>query len=230
MLFIHRSLALIAGGVILSGGMAAQQRAAPPALTTADYSRAERFMAYNTTPLIRHSGVRAIWISDDRFWYRVNGQNGQEAWLVDAATLLKSPCTLDPCQTPAPTGPSATPARTDVLSPDKTKSAFIRDWNLWTREVATGNETPLTHDGARDFGYATDNAGWTRSDRPILMWSPDSRKIATYQQDQRGVAEMHLVDDGLAVGHEQGIEQATTCGVGKRLEHGIGVVHPVDDM
>jgi dipeptidyl-peptidase 4 len=80
-----------------------------------------------------------------------------------------------------------------VLSPDSTKAAFIRDYNLWVRDVASGRETQLTTDGVRDFGYATDNAGWTKSDRPILVWSPDSRKIATFQQDERGVGEMYLV-------------------------------------
>src|SRR5262249_46080630 len=72
--------------------------------------------------------------------------------------------------------------------------AFIRDWNLWVRDVATRRETQLTKDGVKDFGYATDNAGWTRSDRPILVWSPDSKRIATFQQDQRRVGEMYLVD------------------------------------
>src|SRR3981189_104279 len=83
-------------------------------------------------------------------------------------------------------------AATDV-SPDKTKAAFIRDWNLWVRDVATGKETQLTTDGVKDYGYATDNAGWTMSDNPILVWSPDSKKIATFQQDQRKDGEMYLV-------------------------------------
>jgi dipeptidyl-peptidase-4 len=79
------------------------------------------------------------------------------------------------------------------LSPDKTKAAFIRDCNLWVRDVATGKETQLTTDGVKDYGYATDNAGWQQSDNPILVWSPDSKKIATFQQDQRKVGEMYLV-------------------------------------
>jgi dienelactone hydrolase len=83
-------------------------------------------------------------------------------------------------------------AATDV-SPDKTKAAFIRDWNLWVRDVATGKETQLTKDGVKDYGYATDNAGWQMSDNPILVWSPDSKKIATFQQDQRKDGEMYLV-------------------------------------
>ena len=79
------------------------------------------------------------------------------------------------------------------------RAAFVRDWNLWVRDVATGQETQLTTDGVKDFGYATDNAGWRFSDRPVVKWSPDSRKIATFQQDQRGVGEMYLVDT--RVGH-----------------------------
>jgi dipeptidyl aminopeptidase/acylaminoacyl peptidase len=85
-------------------------------------------------------------------------------------------------------------ARPEVLSPDGKRAVFIRDWNLWVRDVVTGRTTQITTDGVKDFGYATDNAGWARSDRPIVLWSPDSRKVATFQQDQRGTGEMYLVD------------------------------------
>lgn len=87
-----------------------------------------------------------------------------------------------------------------VVSPDSSKAAFIRDYNLWVRDLATNRETQLTTDGVRDFSYALDNAGWTRSDRAVLIWSPDSRMIATYQQDERNVGEMYLVQSA-AAGH-----------------------------
>ncbi|HEV8612990.1 MAG TPA: DPP IV N-terminal domain-containing protein, partial [Gemmatimonadales bacterium] len=77
--------------------------------------------------------------------------------------------------------------RNAVLSPDGKRAAFIRDYNLWVRDVPSGRETRLTTDGVKDFGYATDNAGWIKSDRPVLLWSPDSRKLATFQQDERAV-------------------------------------------
>ena len=80
-----------------------------------------------------------------------------------------------------------------VVSPDGRSAAFVRNWNLWVRDVATGRERALTTDGVKDFGYATDNAGWASSDRAILLWSPDSRKIATQQQDERQVGEMHML-------------------------------------
>lgn len=79
------------------------------------------------------------------------------------------------------------------LSPDRKLGAFIRDWNLWVRDLATGAETQLTTDGVKDFGYATDNAGWQHSNSAVLLWSPDSTKIATFQQDQRKTGEMYLV-------------------------------------
>lgn len=80
-----------------------------------------------------------------------------------------------------------------VLSPDKRSEAFVRDWNLWVRDVATGKETQLTIDGVENYGYATDNAGWKHSNKAILVWSPDSRQIATFQQDQRKTSDMVLV-------------------------------------
>jgi dipeptidyl aminopeptidase/acylaminoacyl peptidase len=85
-----------------------------------------------------------------------------------------------------------------VRSPDGAREAFVRDWNLWVRDLATGAETQLTTDGATDYGYATDNAGWKHTDKAILVWSPDSSRIATFQQDQRRTSEMVLV--GTSIG------------------------------
>ncbi|MEX2344165.1 MAG: DPP IV N-terminal domain-containing protein [Balneolaceae bacterium] len=80
----------------------------------------------------------------------------------------------------------------ESVSPDGSKAVFIRDYNLWMRDTETGDETQLTFDGEEDYGYATNNAGWTRRDSPVLLWSPDSRRIATFRQDAREVKEMYL--------------------------------------
>jgi dipeptidyl aminopeptidase/acylaminoacyl peptidase len=81
----------------------------------------------------------------------------------------------------------------EVLSPDKQRAAFIKDFNLWVRDAKTNQQTQLTTDGVKDDGYATDNAGWAQGTVPILIWSPDSKKIATFQQDERTVNDMYLV-------------------------------------
>jgi dipeptidyl aminopeptidase/acylaminoacyl peptidase len=91
--------------------------------------------------------------------------------------------------------------RSEHLSPNGKLAAFIKDFNLWVRDTETGKTTQLTFDGIKDFGYATNNAGWTKSELPVLLWSPNSDKIATFQHDGRGVGEMYLYTT--QVGHSK---------------------------
>lgn len=180
------------------------------AVTAKDYARAEKFLTYNTTPLLLRSGVRPTWLEDGRFWYRITTEKGSEAFLVDPVKATKVPCELPACR-PAPAAEGsgrgrggqasgvAAAAANEIRSPDGKRVAFVREHNLWVRELETKKETQLTTDGIKDFAYATNNAGWTKSDRPILLWSPDSRRIATFQHDGRKVGEMYLVDT--RVGH-----------------------------
>lgn len=80
-----------------------------------------------------------------------------------------------------------------VLSHDKQREAFIRDHNIWVRELADGRETQLTTDGVQGFSYATNNSGRRHTSLPVLLWSPDSQRIATFQLDERDIGEMCLV-------------------------------------
>ncbi|MBI4477712.1 MAG: DPP IV N-terminal domain-containing protein [Acidobacteria bacterium] len=195
-------LALAASVVAVSG----QEPATPPrALTAADYARGEKFMEYNTTPLVLRAVSRTTWLPDDRFWYRATTEKGAEFVLIDPAKGTRGACDLPECKE-APgggrgggrpstgSGQGASGERALVRSPDGNRAAFVRDHNLWVRETASGRDVQLTTDGVKDFGYATDNAGWTKSDRPVVVWSPDSKKIATFQHDGRGVGEMYLAD------------------------------------
>ena len=87
----------------------------------------------------------------------------------------------------------ATGSEPGAASPDQSREAFIRDWNLWLRDLATGRETQLTFDGAPDHGYATDNAGWKHTGDAVVVWSPAGDKLATFRQDQRRTSTMTLV-------------------------------------
>jgi dienelactone hydrolase len=226
--------------LLLAGPCIAQTR-----LTSDDYARAEKFLDYRVNPLVLHSGVRPVWLPDDRFWYRVTTENGTEFVLVDPARGVRGPvfdqariaaslsaaagkkyqpyelpfstftleddgravtfsvedkrwtCDVRGEKCSQPSRPAAPPD--SVMSPDGKRAAFIREFNLWVHDMATGKDVQLTRDGVEDFGYATDNAGWIRSKRPVLLWSPDSTRIATFQHDGRGVKEMYLVHT--SVGH-----------------------------
>jgi dipeptidyl-peptidase 4 len=81
-----------------------------------------------------------------------------------------------------------------VDSPDGRYAAYIKDYNLWIHVYDSGEDIQLTDDGEEYYGYATNSQGWTRGDNPILLWSPDSKRIATFQQDERGVEKMPLVE------------------------------------
>ncbi len=120
--------------------------------------------------------------------------NGQH-WKCDLKTYQ---CTRTE-NNPASSGPII--KSNEVISPDGKQAAFIKDYNLWVRDLNTGKETQLTKDGIKNFGYATDNASWKHSERPILRWSPDSKKIATYKQDQRKVSNMYLVSTRVGAPH-----------------------------
>lgn len=109
-------------------------------------------------------------------------------------------CTVDNSTAALPNNTIKLNARRDrtneipeVISPNGKYAALLKADNLWIREIASGQETQLTTDGVKDFGYATDNAGWSHGNKPVLRWSPDSRKIATFKQDQRHVKDMYLV-------------------------------------
>jgi dipeptidyl-peptidase-4 len=179
------------------------QQARP--LTAADYARAERFLRANVLPLVSGIGVQPAWLGGDRFWYRSSTAAGSQLIVVDPSRTLRSSCSPDTgrcdaaiddreaSRARAEFARTGGRGRAESVSPDRKRAAFIRAYNLWVRDVATGRETQLTTDGVKDFGYATDNAGWVRSDNPVLVWSPDSRKIATFQQDDRPLGEMYLV-------------------------------------
>ncbi|OWR00165.1 hypothetical protein CDQ91_05170 [Sphingopyxis witflariensis] len=82
-----------------------------------------------------------------------------------------------------------------VASPDGTMLAFVRDSNIWTRNVKTGKERQLTEDGEKLFAYAIlPDAFRQFSTSTELKWSPDSKKILTVQTDDRQVKVMPLVD------------------------------------
>lgn len=198
-------LRAVLAGPLLAAPLFAQSRA----VTAADYARAERFLAFNTANLVARTGVQPTWLPDGRFTYRVRLPDGSSPLVVvDPAKGTKTDCTAAGANCPAEparaTGrPAARPGSRppEHLSPDGKTAAFIRDWNLWVRDIVSNKETQVTTDGVKDFGYATDNAGWVHSDRAILTWSPDSKKLATFQQDQRNVGEMYLVKT--KVGHPE---------------------------
>ena len=91
--------------------------------------------------------------------------------------------------------------RNELVAPNGKQAVFIREHNLWLRNLSNNNEKQLTTDGIEDFGYSTNNAGWVRGSKPVVKWSPDSKKLTTFKHDGRNVGEMGIVST--AVGHPE---------------------------
>jgi len=83
-----------------------------------------------------------------------------------------------------------------VKSPDGLWEAFIHEYDLWIRPAGGGDSIQITADGQEEWGYGEMFWGTVsrgeRPSRPILQWSPDSRKIAVQKTDVRGVEKMPL--------------------------------------
>jgi dipeptidyl aminopeptidase/acylaminoacyl peptidase len=200
------------------------------ALSTADYDRAVRMLAQNLNNLVVNASITPTWLPDGRFWYTRTGAGGQETIVINPVARAREVVATPPSAPSGDaaagggraggrggrggrgggqaidktcgvnvTGQAGPPP--PAMSPDGRKAAFICDWNLWVRDLATGQDRQLTTDGAPNFGYATNNAGWRTSAAPALSWSPDSRKIATQQQDERQVGDMYLVETPVNGGH-----------------------------
>ena len=226
---IHRSVLIVAGlAAVATATVGAQNRRA---LTVADYDRAVKMLAPSLTGLMVGDTVNATWLPDGRFWYLRTTLIGDENVVIDPTKKTREVVQTPPPGGQAPPeqggrgergggsgrgggrrgvalsrtcGPNVTGTTgppPPSMSPDGRKAIFICDWNLWVKDVASGQERQLTTDGVKDFGYATSNAGWRTSAAPALSWSPDGRKIATQQQDERQVGEMYLVETPVDGGH-----------------------------
>lgn len=100
-------------------------------------------------------------------------------------SLVAYTCTAEPA-------PALSPW--EVESPNHQWAAFVRDSNLWLRNLSTGQRVQLTHDGQPDWAYATplpslrlmvEQGTEDVRQRPGVFWSPDSSKLATYRMDSR---------------------------------------------
>lgn len=226
---MNRSAVALLGLVAMATGVVAAQNRR--VLTTADYDRAARMLAPSLTGLVVGDAVNANWLPDGRFWYARTTLTGTENVVIDPVKKTREVVHTPPeggqaepagggrggrgggggrggrgggpalSRTCGPNVTGMTGPPPASMSPDGKTAIFVCDWNLWIKDVATGQERQLTTDGVKDFGYATSNAGWATSAAPALSWSPDGKKIVTQQQDERKVGDMYLVETPVNGGH-----------------------------
>jgi dipeptidyl-peptidase 4 len=82
----------------------------------------------------------------------------------------------------------------ESLSPDKRWAAYVKDHNLYLRDVSTGQIAQFTQDGVHGWDYATplpslqpmvEQGTEDLKQGPAVFWAPDSSKLVTYRIDSR---------------------------------------------
>ena len=160
-----------------------------------DYENASKHLSKNLNKYLLNTINSQKWDKEDFLFYKVKKESKIESFKIDLKSYKK--ISLNKQEYFNNFEPKTN--RDEFLSPNGNLVAFINNYNLWIRDLKTNKKTQLTFDGKEDYGYATNNAGWIKSEGPVLKWSPKSDKIATFRQDARGVGEMYLTTTN--VGH-----------------------------
>ena len=162
-----------------------------------DYKNASLHMGKYFLKYLNNILISQEW--DDEFLhYKLKKKNGSESFTINLNSLEKTIYSEN--KTLALKRSKFSKKNSyEILSPNREFAAYIDNFNLWVRNTKTDKRFQLTFDGFNNYGYATNNAGWKKSKSPVLKWSPDSKKIATFRQDAREVGEMYLTSTN--VGH-----------------------------
>ena len=177
-LLIHPFLHLCCLSLMLSVSARAQ-------VTKADYQRADTIL--NLEKLVYSPAVKAHWLDKSHFfWYQNREKDGTFFYLVNADTGKKNKANDKQGLTAFLKGKNKhlagiiTENKENIhrdyrqkgslsVSPDSLWEAYIQDNNLYVRSTKNRkNVTALTMDGTVNLTYGS-----------RILWSPDSKKIAT---------------------------------------------------
>ncbi|MDB2567196.1 S9 family peptidase [Flavobacteriaceae bacterium] len=168
-------------------------------MTFDDYEKASFHMGRGFNKYLNNVLTNQKWDEENSFHYEVKFKDKSEKFSIDLKSSEKSNYNENDEVNSQNINKDYKNNPYEFLSPNGNLAAYIDDFNLWIRNTKTGKRTQLTFDGFKNYGYSTNNAGWIKSKGPVLKWSPNSDKIATFRQDARDVGEMYLTTTN--VGH-----------------------------
>lgn len=134
----------------------------------------------NINNLVYNGAVYPAWIDENTFGYETRDKEGLKYYKVDIVSKSKDLWSKDSLKTMSPQEKKA--CENKNISPDAKWEAFIRDSNMWLREISTNKEHQLSFDGTTNDFYITIN------------WSPDSRKVASIKKQDSPMHRIPLLE------------------------------------
>lgn len=147
------------------------------------------------------TGKRGVLLDSDELRAPKDFQIGQYSWSPKGTDLLL-PYKGDLFNYNLTTGELKRLTKTEEeehdpkYSPDGRYVSFVRNYNLYVVNLATGEETPLTANGTEEV--MNGQLDWVYPEEleitTAYWWSPNSRSIAYLQMDERSVPEYPILD------------------------------------
>ena len=121
-------------------------------LKESDYQRAQAMLRGNVDKFVDNN-IRPQWTRDGRVWYEAEAEGQSIYKLVDPnrKKILSATSRKELFEKGKVEQEAERRFRRTSISPDGKYEAFIRDWNLWIREVETGEGKSPDHGWDREF-------------------------------------------------------------------------------
>lgn len=124
-----------------------------------------------------------------------------------------------------------------AFSPNGKYSAYVKKYNLYIKDLTTGEEIQLSKDGVKDYGYgilagtSQMNATLEKNSMkapPAVLWSPDGNKILTHRTDERKSKEFQLLHSAVKYGEIHKAYSYKTALPGEEVPQAEFVVYDIE--
>jgi len=139
----------------------------------------------NINRLVYHGSITPHWIDAHAFWYETREVEGLKYYMIDVVNHTKIEWPKDSAKMPEVRRPRRE-VRDTVPSPNGLWLAFVKDANIYLKEVSTQHEYKLSYDGGLNNAYQN------------LYWSPDSKKLAAIKRQDVPMHRIPLVESSPA--------------------------------
>ena len=118
-----------------------------------DYNRATKHLPQNLNKFVANNLISQEW-KNDVLYYRTKNDTVFKSFLIDVNNLeIKEGI--------YPVSKNKRRSYLEFISPNEKKSIYIKNYNLWIKDLITKKTKQLTFDGYEDYGYGINTVSYT---------------------------------------------------------------------